>query len=125
MQFARRVFIAAGVYGLLVVGPMYVLESRINEQQPPAITHPEYYYGFIGVTLSWQILYLIIGRHPIKYRTIMLVGIFAKTSYGIAACMLYAAGRLPFVVFAVSLIDLVWAVLFAIAYGKTPERETS
>jgi len=27
MQFARRVFIAAAVYGLLVVGPMYLLES--------------------------------------------------------------------------------------------------
>ena len=124
MDFAKRVFYAAGVYGLLVVGPLYFLESRINEQLPPAITHPEYYYGFIGVTLAWQILYLIIGRHPIKYRTIMLVAIFAKTSYGVAGCMLYAAGRLPLVVFAGGLIDLVWVVLFAIAYGKTPDRET-
>ena len=124
MAFARRVFIAAGVYGWLVVAPMYFLESRISEQQPPAITHPEYYYGFVGVTLSWQILYLIIGRHPIKYRTIMLVAIFAKTTYGLAAAMLYAAGRLAFVGLAVAMIDLVWAVLFAIAYGKTPEKET-
>jgi hypothetical protein len=40
MDFARRVFVAAGVYGLLVVTPLYFLEARIGEQQPPAITHP-------------------------------------------------------------------------------------
>ena len=124
MPFARRVFVAAGVWGLLVIFPMYFLESRISEQQPPAITHPEYYYGFIGAALAWQILYLLIARHPVKYRTIMLVAIFAKTVYGVAVCMLYAAGRLAFVVLVVSSIDLVWAALFAIAYGKTPERET-
>lgn len=42
MAFAKRVFYAAAVWGLLVVSPMYFLESRISEQQPPAITHPEY-----------------------------------------------------------------------------------
>src|SRR6266850_8332195 len=122
MQFARRVFIAAGVYGLLVVGPMYFLESRLNEQLPPPITHPEYYYGFIGVTLAWQIMYLIIGSHPIKYRTIMLVAIFAKITYGVASFMLYAAGRLALVVLLGGLIDLVWMMLFAIAYAITPSR---
>jgi hypothetical protein len=124
MAFARRVYIAAGIWGLLIIFPMYFLESRISEQQPPPITHPEYYYGFVGVALSWQIVYLMIGRHPIKYRAIMLVAIFAKTIYGLAVCMLFAARRVPFVVLAVSSLDLVWAALFAIAYGKTPDRET-
>ena len=124
MEFARRVFVAAGVYGLLVVSPLYFLESRLNEQLPPPITHPEYYYGFVGVTLAWQMMYLMIGRHPIKYRAIMLVAILAKASYGIAGFMLYAAGRIPLVVLLGGTIDLVWVVLFAIAYGKTPERES-
>jgi len=124
MAFAKRVFIAAGIWGILIVGPMYFLESRISEQQPPAITHPEYYYGFVGVTLAWQIVYLLIGMDPIRYRTIMLVGIFAKSTYFIAGAMLYATGRLPLIVFAGGLTDLVWAVLFAVAYAKTPDRET-
>jgi hypothetical protein len=68
-------------------------------------------------------MYLLIGSRPIKYRTTMLVAIFAKTAYGLAACMLFATGRLAFVTLVVSSIDLVWAVLFAIAYGKTPARE--
>ena len=124
MAFAKRVYIAAGIWGLLIIFPMYFLESRISEQQPPAITHPEYYYGFVGLALTWQILYLMIGFHPIKYRTIMLVSIFAKTIYGLAVCMLFATARVSFVVLVVSSLDLVWAVLFAIAYGKTPDRET-
>jgi len=60
----------------------------------------------------------------IKYRAIMLVAILAKASYGIAGFMLYSAGRIPLVVLLGGTIDLVWVVLFAIAYGKTPERES-
>jgi hypothetical protein len=123
MVFAKRVFVAAGIWGVLIVGPMYFLESRISEQQPPAITHPEYFYGFVGVTLAWQTVYLLIGTDPIRYRSVMLIGIFAKSTYFIAGAILYAAGRLAPIVFAGGLTDLVWAVLFAIAYGKTPESE--
>jgi len=123
MVFAKRVFIAAGIWGVLIVGPMYFLESRISEQQPPAITHPEYFYGFVGVTLAWQIVYLLIGIDPSRYRALMLIGIFAKSTYFIAGAILYAAGRLAPIVFAGGLTDLIWALLFAIAYGKTSESE--
>jgi hypothetical protein len=93
MRFSRRVFVAAGIWGLLVVFPLYFLEAKINQQQPPPITHPEYYYGFIGVTLAWQILYLAIARNPVKYRTIILIAILAKLSYGLAMyCCLRPAG---------------------------------
>ena len=50
----RLVFWAAGIYGLIVVTPLYFLESQFAKQAPPAITHPEFYYGFAGVTLAWQ-----------------------------------------------------------------------
>jgi hypothetical protein len=119
MAFAKRVFIAAGIWGVLIVGPMYFLESRISEQYPPAITHPEYFYGFVGVTLAWQIVYLLIGTDPIRYRTVMPIGIFAKSTYFVASAILYAADRLAAIVFAGGFTDLVWAVLFAIAHVKT------
>ena len=119
MVFAKRVFIAAGIWGVLIVGPMYFLESRISEQYPPAITHPEYFYGFVGVTLAWQIVYLLVGSDPIRYRPVMLIGIFAKSTYFIAGAILYAAGRLAAIVFAGGLTDLIWAALFAIAHVKT------
>jgi hypothetical protein len=125
MQFARRVFLAAGVYGLLVITPMYLLESRIGEQQPPPITHVEYFYGFVGLALVWQLVFLLIARHPIKYRTLMLFAVLEKASFGLVVPILFAIGRAPFPILIGSTIDLVWLVLFAIAYGKTPGRETS
>jgi hypothetical protein len=125
MQFARRVFLAAGVYGLLVITPMYLLESRIGEQQPPPITHPEYFYGFVGLAFVWQLVFLLIARHPIKYRTLMLFAVLEKASFGLVVPILFAIGRAPVPILIGSAIDLVWLVLFAIAYGKTPGRETS
>jgi hypothetical protein len=61
-RFARRVFLIAGVYGVLIVLPQCSLEARIARDFPPPITHPEYFYGFIGVALAWQIAFLLIAR---------------------------------------------------------------
>jgi hypothetical protein len=119
VRFSGRVFLAAGIWGVLVVFPLYFLESLIGEQQPPPITHPEHYYGFVGVTLVWQILFLVIARDPLKYRSIMLIAILEKLSYGLAVPLLFAAGRVPGVILLPALIDLVWAALFAVAYRKT------
>ena len=120
MRFSRRVFMAAGIWGVFVILPLYFLESTINEHQTPPITHAEYYYGFIGVTLMWQILFLVIARDPVKYRTIILVAILEKLSYGLAVPLLFFANRVPSLVLLTSLPDLVWATLFAIAFWKTP-----
>lgn len=54
MKFAKLVFLVAGIYGLIVVLPQYFLESKVGVDSPPPITHPEFYYGFIGVTAAWQ-----------------------------------------------------------------------
>lgn len=56
MKFAKRVFSVAGLYGVIVIVPMYFAEGRIGRDHPPAITHPEFYYGFLGVagkSCSW------------------------------------------------------------------------
>ena len=62
MKFSRWLFRIAGIYGLIVLVPQYFLESKIGEQTPPAITHPEYFYGFVGVGIAWQIAFLIIAQ---------------------------------------------------------------
>jgi hypothetical protein len=40
MTFARRVFMGAGIYGVVALAPLYFLEERIGRDLPPAITHP-------------------------------------------------------------------------------------
>ena len=76
--------------------------------------------GIWGVTLVWQILFFVIARDPVKYRTIMLIAILEKLSYALAVPVLFAAGRVPKGSLLISLPDLAWAILFAIAYWKTP-----
>ena len=61
MRFAKIVFTTAAAWGFLVLPPMYFLEQKIGRDTPPAITHPEYFYGFIGIALAWQLAFFIIG----------------------------------------------------------------
>ena len=83
MIFARRVFLIAGIYGLLVLLPLYFLEARIGRDQPPAITHPEYFYGFLGVAVSWQVAFLVISRDPVRFRPLMVPAVLEKATFGL------------------------------------------
>ena len=125
MKFAKRVFLIAGIYGLIVVLPMYFLEDKTGRDYPPAITHPEYYYAFAGVTATWQVLYLFISTNPIRYRPLMIPPMLAKTSFVVAVAILYLQHRAPGVILGASMIDLALVILFIIAYLRTPAMTTS
>jgi hypothetical protein len=121
MKFARRVFLIAGIYGLIVVLPLYFLESKTGHDYPPPITHPEYYYGFIGVTAAWQVLYLLVSTNPIRYRPVMIPPILAKGSFVVAVTLLYMQGRVLLTMLGASMIDLLLLILFLVAYLRTPK----
>ncbi|MGH7895524.1 MAG: hypothetical protein ACREQL_12710 [Candidatus Binatia bacterium] len=121
-RFARRVFTGAGIYGLVALLPMYGIEGLLGEIFPPPVTHPEFFYGFAGVALAWQLAFLVIGRDPVRYRLVMLPAVVEKVGYGGAATVLVlmertAAGMLP-----TAIVDLVLAALFAMAYARTASR---
>lgn len=120
MKFASRVFLVAGIYGLLVLVPQYFLESRIGRDYPPPITHPEHFYGFLGVAVAWQVLFLLISRDPVRLRLAMLPAILEKASFGLAAVALHLQGRIPPAVLAAGTIDLVLGLLFLVAFRRTP-----
>ena len=124
MKFARRVFLLAGIYGLIVVLPLYFLEEKTGRDYPPPITHPEYYYGFVGVTAAWQLLYLMISTNPIRYRPIMIPPMFAKGSFVLAVTILFLQQRVSSTMLGASMIDLLLVVLFLISYLKTPKQNT-
>jgi hypothetical protein len=124
-MFARRVFLIAGIYGLIVLLPQYALERRIGVDDPPAITHAEYFYGFVGVALAWQAAFLIIAHDPIRYRLMMLPGILEKLGFGIAAIALSAQGRLPSLMLLAAGVDLIFAMLFAVAFWRTAPDSTT
>ena len=120
----RTVFAVAGVYGLLTMLPLYGLEARIARDAPPAITHPEYFYGFVGVTVAWQLVFLLVARSPARLRPVMPAAVVEKLGFGVPAVLLYVQGRIARTVFAFGLADLVLAALFVAAYRATSPTGT-
>ena len=122
MRFAKWVFGLAGALGILLVVPPYFLERQTGEDYPPPITHPEYYYGFFGVTLAWQFLFLVIASDPVRYRRAMLPSMLEKASFAVAIPILYAAGRVAAVWIGLASMDAAWLGLFVVAYWRTPKE---
>lgn len=122
MKFARYTFYAAGIYGLLVLLPQYFLEEKTGLDYPPAITHPEYFYGFIGVAVAFQIAFLIIARNPLKYRAMMIPAMIEKFSFVVAVYALFAFGRVASMMVAAATVDLLLGLLFAVSFLKTKKE---
>lgn len=118
-QFASRVFFWAGVYGILVLAPLYFLEDQFNQQFPPPINHPEHFYGFIGVALAWQLAFLLISRDVIRYRMFMLPAVAEKVLFGASVLALFTQGRVGSATLAAAAADQVLGVLFVLSFYLT------
>ena|SRR6185436_10942964 len=119
MIFAKRLFLIAGIYGLIVLVPQFFMETRTGQDYPPAITHPEFYYGFVSVSVAWQVLFLILAKDPQRYRPMMIAAILEKAGFGIAVPVLYLQHRVSAFMLIFSTVDLILGALFAVAYMKT------
>ena len=123
--FAQRVFRYAGIYGLIVLVPQVFLEQQIGIQSPPAITHPEFFYGFVGVAVAWQVAFLIISSDPPRYRPLTPACLIEKFSFGFAVPLLCVFGRVSASLVPFALIDLLLGGLFLWAYLKTGPNSSS
>jgi hypothetical protein len=122
MTFSKWVFRIAGVWGLLVVPPLYFLFDMIGERNPPPITHPEFYYGFLGVTLAWQLAFLVISSDPARFRPLMLPAVVEKFGFVAALAVLCAQGRVTPSQLSLPAVDLLLGTLFVISFFKTSSR---
>ena len=125
MRFARTVFLVGGIYGLLILAPIYFLEDKIGREQPPAITHPEYFYGFLGAGLAWQVLFLVLSRNPMRYRAMILPSVLEKVSYGIALVVLFLQPRIALATLGLGSVDWIFAFLFIAAYFTTKSHRAA
>lgn len=120
MKFARRVYLIAALYGIVVLLPGFFMEREFGLSMPPAVTHPEFYHGFYGSALVWQFAFLLIARDPVRYRPLMLITVLEKLAFLLACLWLWGAGRLsiggPFYG---AMIDGVLMVLFLTAWMRT------
>jgi hypothetical protein len=122
MKFAKIVFRAAGIWGVLVLTPLYFMFELISRNDPPPITHPGFFYGFVGAGLAWQIAFFVIATDPVRYRPLMIPSVFEKFSFGIAVVFLVMQGRMHTSDLPFAGIDLLLGLLFAVAFFRTPRR---
>lgn len=116
VRLARYSFYAASAYGLLCLPPQYFMEQHIGVMQPPAITHPEFFYGFLGVACAWQLAFFTIARSPLRLRPLMPAAVVEKISFAGAVFWLYAKGRVDFAVVPFACVDLLLGALFTASY---------
>lgn len=117
-RFSSIVFLAAGIYGLIVLVPGFFGEKMLAERMPPAITHPEFYYGFFGVAVAWQVAFLIIAGDPQRFRPVIPAAILEKLTYCAACAVLFAMGRVPLIVALGGAGDLILGTFFTISYFR-------
>lgn len=121
MKFARLTFLVAGIYGLIALLPLYFMEHRFVQQSPPPFTHPEFYYGFIGVAVSWQIAFLTIACDPRRYRAFIPAACIEKFSFVGACAVLFLQGRIGSYLTLAASLDLVFGILFVLSYLRLRE----
>jgi len=120
MKFAKIVFRVAGIWGLSVLTPLYFMFDLIGRNDPPPITHPGFFYGFVGVALAWQIAFIFIATDPVRYRPLMIPSVLEKVSFAAAVIILVLQGRMHKSDLAFVYTDLLFGLLFVIAFFKTP-----
>lgn len=120
MNFAKVVFRVAGIYGLPLAA-LFFLEGFIGRKFPPAVNHPEFYYGFAGLVVLFHVLYLIMSTDVLKYRALMPLGAAEKFLFGIPTVVLFLQGRVAFPIVVGAVLDLGWGVLFVASYFYTSQ----
>ena len=115
VRFAKNVFLIAGLWGVITLTPLYFAFDWIGQR----ITHPDFYFGFIGLALAWQAAFFVIATDPFRFRPIMLAAILEKFGYLLTIAALSAQGRLHGGQLAFAAPDLILGSLFIAAYLKT------
>jgi hypothetical protein len=122
LRFARVVFLIAGIWGLLVLTPLYFIFDLIGRKDPPPITHPAFYYGFVGAGLAWQVAFLILAKYPVRLRPMMIPSVIEKFTYGIAMLVLYSQARVHGSDMVLAGVDMLLGILFIVAFLKTRDE---
>jgi hypothetical protein len=119
MRFAKVVFIAAGVWGIVVLTPLYFLIDISGRQYAAPTTYPQFVYGFLSVAMAWQIAFLMIGTSPVRFRPLMIASMVEKFGHVMTVAVLYGQARISRLDAMAAGPDLLLGVLFIAAFVKT------
>jgi len=115
MTAAKWIFRIAGIWGLLVVIPLFFADVA-------TLASPVHYYGFAGLALAFQLLFLLISTDPVRYRPVMLICVLEKLA-ALPFIVLYLTGQGNEQFFIGGIIDQGLAIAFIAAFLMTPDRQ--
>ena len=119
MRFARFVFIGAGIWGIVVLMPLYWLLDVTGRRYGPPTEYLQFFYGFFSVALAWQIAFLVIGSNPTRFRPLMIPSMLEKLGYVMTLAVLYGQTRISATDAQAAVPDLLLGILFIVAFAKT------
>jgi hypothetical protein len=120
MAFARWLFRIAGAYGIFAIVPLYFAVDKYA----PVLGTPAkrssfvFFYGFLGIALAWQVVFLIIGHDPKRFRPLMLPAVIEKLGFFVPTTILYRLGMAREDLFAAGVIDGILGVMFLVAWYR-------
>jgi hypothetical protein len=119
MTFARNVFIVAGIWGIVVLTPLYWLVDITGRIYAPPADYPHFFYGFLSVAMAWQLAFLVIGSDPARFRPLMIPSIAEKLGHVAVLGVLYSRARIPAIDAQAGIPDLLLGILFIAAFVKS------
>jgi hypothetical protein len=119
MKFAKVVFWVASIWGVLVLTPLLFMFDVIGRKDPPPITHPGFYYGFICVALVFHSVFAVIATDPMRFRPMMIPAILEKLTYVTTVVLLVLQQRMHASDMAFAVTDFLLGLLFVAAFLKT------
>jgi len=124
VRVARYIFWSAGAWGVVIL--LFLLVDPDRAVGPGATGRPDFYYGFVGVGMAFQIAFWVIGGDPVRFRPMMLVSVCEKFFYVGSLTALLVARRAPERMTGAAVIDGALGLLFLLAWWLTrPSRCSS
>ena len=123
MKFAKILFAIAGVWGILVLTPLFFLVDLTGKRYAPPLNYPHFFYGFFAVALVFQFVFFTIASDPARFRPFMIVSVLEKASFVSVCAVLYSRGQITLSDASVCFPDFLLGVLFICAYFATKPKK--
>jgi hypothetical protein len=120
-RFARFVFNAACAWGAVTLLPLPFMRHAIENGL--ALTHLEYFYGFIGTAIAFQLVFWRVAAAPREFRSLMPACMLEKIAFAGPAVWLVAGGQADPSLLVFAGMDLVFFAMFLAAYLRLARRD--
>lgn len=125
MKFAKIVFAIAGVWGILVLTPLFFLVDLTGRKYAPPGSYPHFFYGFFALAMVFQFVFFIIASDPARFRPMIIAAILEKAAYVAVCGVLYSRGQITLTDASTCFADCILGILFICAYFTTRPKASA